>query len=332
MRVIDAVYINTGGGMRLLEYLAHQDDLARDSVFLVDERVDIQALGATCQRVHASEAARRHFYEIYAGRLESVFCFANVPPPIRLRCPVKTYLHNRLFIEPPGLLAGGFAGIKYRAKQAYLRWRKSNTDTFVVQTQSMKSLCCAAFGMDGSKVDVWPFYDAGKYASLRGAHSRELDAFGFVSLPLLHKGHSSLLDAWEQLAAVGHYPKLHLTVPHEHALCRRINVMQNRGVKVVNHGYCDPAKIYSTCSYQIYPSSSESFGLGLIEAAEAGCKVIAPNLAYVSDVVKPSLTWDFAEPRGVFSAVLFAIEHQTPPTELRIKNEVRKITEFIHQK
>ena len=37
---------------------------------------------------------------------------------------------------------------------------------------------------------------------------------------------------------------------------------------------------------------AESFGLPLIEGCEAGCKIIASDLPYVHEIIRPSLTFD----------------------------------------
>jgi glycosyltransferase involved in cell wall biosynthesis len=155
-------------------------------------------------------------------------------------------------------------------------------------------------------------------------------AFGYVSLPYPHKQHDKLLTVWELLTQKKYFPVLHLTVPDTYSIISRINVLREKGLAIINHGLCDPSEIYKECKYQIYPSSCESFGLGLIEATDAGCKVIAPNLSYVLASIKPSYIWESTIPETIADTVLYCLSHEIPQSEIVIQNELTKLASLIN--
>jgi glycosyltransferase involved in cell wall biosynthesis len=62
-------------------------------------------------------------------------------------------------------------------------------------------------------------------------------------------------------------------------------------------------RLYGSSSALIYPSYSESLGLPLIEAAQRGMPILAPELDYVRDVVCPVQTFDPRSPVSIARAV-----------------------------
>lgn len=55
------------------------------------------------------------------------------------------------------------------------------------------------------------------------------------------------------------------------------------GYPIYNKGFVNHAtmeEVYAKAEFHIFPSLAESFGLGLVEAIDCGCKVIAADLPY----------------------------------------------------
>jgi glycosyltransferase involved in cell wall biosynthesis len=71
----------------------------------------------------------------------------------------------------------------------------------------------------------------------------------------------------------------------------------------------------------------ESFGLPLIEAAESGMKILASDLPFVYDVVKPSLTFNEQDPAAIAAAVLKALD--TPDLPMPSVVTTNQIKELI---
>ena len=76
---------------------------------------------------------------------------------------------------------------------------------------------------------------------------------------------------------------------------------------------------------------SESLGLGLVEAQKLGCKIIASDLPYVKEVVKPSISFDPNNLIDIKEKVKYAIakSEQIPNSELVLENRLSELIAFI---
>ncbi len=327
MILIDATYINSGGGLVLLKELLVHLRGRGDFALLRDIRVsDLDTCGWTVFDLPPRESARRNFYRRYEARLTKVFCLGNVPPPVRLAVPVVTYFHNLLLCQPyPGETWG--LRLDSWMKMRYIRYRQGHTDAFWVQSTLVAQALRAALGTS-MPLEVNPFYRPTKL--LTYSDPSRFQKFGYVSDGHPHKNHLRLLAAWQQLAEKGLYPELHLTVGSTHAsLLQAIAQAQAKGLKVINHGHTRAELIYQACGYQIFPSVLESLGLGLIEAAEAGSAILAPNLPYVSAVVRPWRTFDPYEATSIATVVAACVNQPAPASEVLISNERSFICDWL---
>jgi glycosyltransferase involved in cell wall biosynthesis len=81
---------------------------------------------------------------------------------------------------------------------------------------------------------------------------------------------------------------------------------QEYGLKIWNEGalsHSEVLSLYNSIDALIYPSTFESFGLPLIEARQAGLRVLAPEMDYVRDVLDPEQTFDPQSPVSIARAV-----------------------------
>ena len=177
-----------------------------------------------------------------------------------------------------------------------------------------------------------PFYDNKKYTT--GDHKpferRVKDEFVFISNPSPQKNYPRLLDAWEYLLEKDFTPRLHVTIDDTApGLIERVKELNGRGARIVNHVYLDPRELYFNCPYLIFPSIIESFGLPLIEAADSGMKVIASDLPYVHDVIKPSLTFDPFDKIAIANAVTNAMDPELPFPSVVTTNDIDKLIDLL---
>jgi glycosyltransferase involved in cell wall biosynthesis len=337
MILIDALFINKGGGAVLLQYLietilAHSE---KDQFFfLLDPRFEKpQGLTDNYTVIPNKISERIKFYKQHKNDYSCVFCFANTPPPVKLKCPAYTYMHNQKLLEAPRqkfkkMYRGQY--IKYLFVKLYNR----NTDYYIVQTPHMVKEVIAVGLKDQAHCLTIPFYDNSKYVS-GGVpfEQRSKDEFVFISNPSPQKNYPTLLDAWEYLLAQGHTPKLHVTIDDTAPdFLARVNELNARGARIVNHVYVDPRELYFNCPYLIFPSIMESFGLPLIEAADSGMKVLAADLPYVYDVVTPSATFAPYDKTAIAQAVLHAMNSELPFPSIVTKNEVGKLVALLLKK
>ena len=98
--LIDSIYINNSGGKVLLDYLINsiiEKGYCNKFYFLLDPRGSYEYLEKIdYERGVNSEKFRKNFYKTHKNVFKKVFCFGNVPPPIKLDIPVYTYFHNAL--------------------------------------------------------------------------------------------------------------------------------------------------------------------------------------------------------------------------------------------
>lgn len=332
MVLIDSLYINNSGGKVLLDYLVEKlEDSGANIFYLFDARCASDFRYIPDNRkffLRATLKSRRNFYKTHKAVFSKVLCFGNIPPPVRLKIPVYTYFHNVSLLHQPQ---------NYSLKEKYLKKLKlfaiqffnSTDNIFIVQSLTVQKLLAEKF--KNNSVLVLPFFREKKSPD-RGAIKKSTSSFVYVSNGNTHKNHEKLLDAWELLANNNLYPELHLTVTDNYKhLISRIGLLKGRGLNIINHGFCDPIKLYKSSKFLIYPSLAESFGLGLIEAIDYGCEVIASDLDYVYEICEPFSVFNPESSADIAQKVQCAISSidKTYRTTPVIKNQIKEIIELL---
>ena len=334
MILIDALFINKGGGAVLLQYLIDtilvypQKD---KFFFLLDPRFDKPvSLQDNYAVVPNKMSERIKFYKEHKSEFSKVFCFANTPPPVKLKVPAYTYFHNQKLLEAPKRKFTKMYFSQYLKYLVVKRYNR-NTDYYIVQTPHMVKALTSLGLKDEAHCLTIPFYDNRKYTSgYKPFNERVKDEFVFISNPSPQKNYPTLLDAWEYLFEKGITPLLHVTIDDTAPqFVARVNALNARGARIVNHVYLDPRELYFNCPYLIFPSVVESFGLPLIEAADSGMKVIASDMPYVHDVVQPSLIFDPYNKVSIAEAVIKAMNTDLPFPIVRTVNEVDKLVALL---
>lgn len=335
MVLIDALYINKGGGAVLLQYLIEKilaSANGHNFFFLLDPRFDKPASLTTNYTVIPNKLSeRKNFYNANKNNYTKVLCFANTPPPLRLKAAVFTYFHNQKLLEAPGQKFKRMFWSQY-IKYLFVKRFNKNTDYYIVQTPHMVQMLVGVGLKDTAHCLTIPFYDTDKYLS--GGlpfEERRKNEFVFISNPSPQKNYPALLDAWEHLLSKGHKPRLHVTIDNTApGILDRVDMLNKMGADIVNHVYTDPRELYFNCPYLIFPSIMESFGLPLIEAAESGMKILASDLPFVYDVVTPSLTFDQRKPAAIAAAVIRAMEtNDLPFPKVVTSNRITELIELL---
>ncbi len=332
MLLVDALYVNNSGGKVLLDYLIHKlVEQKVDVFFLLDKRCESSYLDLNLKNVTFVEATlknRKKFYKNDNKKFTHIFCFANLAPPVKCGGQVATYFHNLLLSEIP-------VGTPLKKKallllKRYLAKRVSgNSDLFLVQTAYAKASFSRVYG--SKHVEVVPFYND---FNLKPGEKLN-NIFLYVSDGNPHKNHETLLEAWLKLRDTD--ATLWLTVSNLYPeLQSKIESLRAQGYHIQNFTNLSRAELnelYAKAAYLIYPSLLESFGLGLIEGALAGCKIIASDLPYVTQVVEPSKVFDPYNSMAIETCVRDVIDNQfVPLTVLKAQNEILKLIEMISKK
>jgi glycosyltransferase involved in cell wall biosynthesis len=132
--------------------------------------------------------------------------------------------------------------------------------------------------------------------------------FVYVADGEAHKNHRTLLHAWKLLADEGIRPTLALTLtPRDGKLRTEVDsAKKERRLEIVDLGHLphgEVLRLYKRAKALIFPSTSESLGLPLIEASRVGLPILAGELDYVRDVCVPCETFDPSSPVSIARAV-----------------------------
>lgn len=328
--LIDSIYINNSGGKVLLDYLINSiitKGCTDDFYFLLDARGQYEYLDKIEYEIGVSgEKFRKKFYIENKEKFKKVLCFGNVPPPIKLNATVYTYFHN-------ALLATSVKGYPLKTKilkyfkRLYIKKNSSNTDLFLVQSNLMKNLVEERISSK-KEVLLFPFFQLKEKPK---QVIKNIVEYVFISDGNPHKNHNLLLDAWEALAKENINPKLHLTVTNNYpAVVNRIAALNKDGINLVNHGYTNVQELFNQCTFLIYPSLIESFGLGLVEAVNAGLKVIAADLSYVNEVIEPSLVFNPLDKQSIMEAVKESVTNNSlKESKISIDNKINELIDML---
>ena len=146
-----------------------------------------------------------------------------------------------------------------------------------------------------NKVLIHPFFP-----SFNGLIKKNIPripfSFLYVSKYHKHKNFENLIRGFKIFYDEFNIGELHLTLVNDNSsIINSINELVLKGYPVINHGFVTRDKLaylYRSSEFIVYPSFLESFGLGIIEGIENGCKIIAADLPYTYAICEPSISFD----------------------------------------
>ncbi|PKF74307.1 glycosyltransferase [Chryseobacterium sp. PMSZPI] len=336
MILIDAVFINNGGGKILLDYLYDKitENNLHQYLFLIDERLRDEYKEKNNPNIELifikGFSERCKFYNNKIN-FSKVLCFGNVPPNKRLNCKVYTYFHQLIYLNIPKEFSF-VEKIKFRFKINILRLFKKNTDVWITQNNLTKDSLSRKFKITVSDIEVLPFYPP---ITGEGKYSRNENSFLYVSNANPHKNHKNLINAFCNFFDQYNIGILTLTVNNTFPeIIELINDKIKKGYPINNVGFVTREalyKEYQSHQYLIFPSLAESFGLGLVEAIENNCKVIVSDLPFAHQVCVPSIA--IKNPFGeqeILQAMISGIQYEKIPfSEQKIHDEIEKLLKLI---
>lgn len=334
MLLLDSLYINNSGGKILLDYLVETLESNKVPVFyLFDERCKGDFPMVPNRRkvfMKATLINRHSFYKRKKKKFSRVFCFGNLAPTIPLDVPVYTYFHQPLFLDVPDSVSL-IDKAKVKVKTMVLDALKSNTNVWFVQSETIKIRLASKYEVDINDVQLLPFYPP--LGSNLHIQNRKKDGFVYISNGGIHKNHEILIEAFCNFFDVTRNGNLHLTISDEFpSLKVLISQKIEAGYPIINHGFItrqELVKIYQMNEYLIFPSLAESFGLGIVEAIENGCKVIGANLPYTFAVCEPSLVFDPLDIVAIERVLMESQGSGIQPTRQLVFNEINQIIKLL---
>lgn len=313
--LLHAPNVHLGGGLVLLQQLLSVRNFPFAWVQL-DERIQrLLQLPSVVDAIYVRPslwsrllAEWRLWREVRSGDL--VLCFHGLPPLFPLQGSVVVFLQNRLLVEPGSLAS---YSLRFRVRISMERFLSRvlqvRVSRYIVQTPSMAA-SVKRWLRHEVPVLVLPFSQSvqSEDALPHATVERRFD-FVYISSGEPHKNHRNLLEAWRLLMEAGHRPSLALTVDDEVDAELSAYIKQYAAefnLDVVNLGVLSRdhvVALYRSARAMIYPSTTESLGLPLIEASRYQMPILAPELDYVRDVVEPVETFDPASPTSIARAV-----------------------------
>lgn len=335
MILLDALYVNNGGAKILLDYLLISlENTEKNIYYLLDERLKNNNNYQIKESnkiffLEGNYLKRQKFYQTNKANFSSVLCFGNLPPNIKLNIKVYTYFHQPMFLRIPSDFSLADK-LKFLFKTYILRSIKNNTDFWLVQNDTIKKDLCVKYGLKSENILTVPFYPP---FNLVEVMERKKNTFLYVSSGARHKNHIRLLTAFCNFYDQEKLGQLILTVDDIHDdLTKLITAKVQLGYPVKNVGFVSREKLqklYLQSEYLIFPSLAESFGLGLVEAIENGCKIIASDLPYTYEVCEPSITFDPSNIKSIENAIIKSMGKNVPMSTQKITNKIDILTSLL---
>lgn len=335
MILIDAIYINNGGGKVLLDYLIVELEKTDLNVcYLIDDRIHkIYTIKQTNSIIYLNSGffSRIHFYKKHSVNFSKILILGNIPPPIKVKhAIVYTYFHNSILISVPKEFTL-LDKLKYVLKVYILKRFSRNTNFWLLQSETLSNQFTRRFKQE-SKINIIPFYPSIRKPIEKVIRKR--NTFLYVSNAQSNKNHPRLIEAFCKAYDITGTGKLTVTVDNNFPnIVDLINLAVDKGYPIENIGFIDRdvlAKKYMESEYVIFPSLTESFGLGLIEGVELGCKIIAADLPYTYAVVNPTLVFDPSDVDSISNTICKAVDGDLKNSTLKVSNEIAGIIKALY--
>lgn len=334
MVLLDAIYINNSGGKVLLDYLIENLEASGMHVhYLLDSRVfqnhpkinpgnDVTYLKSGLMSRHA-------FYKKNGNKFSKVLCFGNLPPSLKLNAKVSTYFHQQLFIKIPDDISL-INKITIGIKMMVLHCIKKNTDRWIVQSENVRNGLSEKYNLKKETVQVIPFFPPLPPVDhvIKNKYK-----FVYISNVGTHKNHQRLIEGFCKFYDKFKIGELGLTISENATFeVGLIKSLQQRGYPIINFGFIgrnELSEIYASSEFLVFPSLSESFGLGLVEAIDSGCKVIGADLPYTYAVCQPSITFNPFSVDEIAEAFEKSLKPDIKPTIAKVHNQIEILIKLL---
>ena len=335
MLLVDTIYINDGGGKVLLDYLIKKIESTETKCFyLFDSRIknNHPNIKPSNQVLYLKPSLwdRFLFYRKHTASFSKIFCMGNLPPNIKMNAEVFTYYHSPLYLKNPEDFST-IERLKYALKRLVLKRFIKNTNFWMAQTAFIKQKFEEKFDVNQNKVMLMPFFPPFG-ASNKDTH-RAINTFLYVSNATTHKNHNRLIDAFCDFFDEYQTGTLTLTVSEEYKdVSDIIKKRLAEGYPIVNVGFIGRTELqtlYLSSQYLIFPSLAESFGLGLVEAINNGCKVIGADLPYTYAVCEPSIVFNPHVEESIVDAFKKAVHEDVKMSKSLMENKIDELIKLL---
>lgn len=345
--LIEALNIHTGGGLTLLNFLLKKmrEKLSeKEFIALVNEnaaeKIDSSNIIYISSSLIRKDCILSRYVKSYKPTV--IFCFGNLPPNKSYpNIRVITFFQNAHLLGNMDHSRHSFVQkLRYKGLIRYIKLFKKNTNTIIFQSNYIRNNFVKQFNWEKSKTEVLPFYNEESLETLKRINSeqqsvKEKKSFIYVSNEAPHKNHATLFHAWELLLKEYNLtPILYLTISKKKLeLIDQIRQLNKKGCNIINLGFLPHQQILlktMQCEYVVYPSLSETIGLGLVEGVVAGAKVIASDLPYLHEIINPSATFNPKSAVELAEVISHTINNRTKDSQVILQNKISELISFLN--
>lgn len=329
---IIAPNIKNGGGLELLLYLIEHIQSKYPNlkcVVYVDSTLKMIQSNGNVTVFHISSKIEK--IKLFYKKLNNALYFGNLPPLVNSENSV-VYFHNLYLLMPYKKLIKTSVKffIKYFLQQLYIKFFIKNVNMIACQNNDIKNKFIKRYSFQN--VELLPFFRLCDKQLLK-KNKKKYD-FCYVSLAHPHKNHYRLIEACEILSNKDISFSLALTIEDGHEdLIKKIEyVNQKNRVNIVNLGKLpkeEVCKLYTQSRCLVFPSTEETFGLGLIEAVNMKLDVIASDLDYVYQSMEPSLIFDPNSSLDIATKMKEYLSGAVPKSKVKIENKIDELIKIL---
>ncbi len=317
---IVAVNIKSGGGLVLLNELISfikKNKNYKASIF-VDRNFLVPVNSKRIRFIKFHSYLNK--LEIFFKSLNNVIYFGNIPPINPFGKSRVLYFHNTFYCQSSFTLIKRLQ-FKYLFHKIYIKLFLSNIDQVYTQTSYISDTFYNYFKVKSKLLPFFRNFDLEDYR----LEILKFD-FCYISLPSPAKNFENLFNALRILNNKQLKISIVLTVPFEnHNLIDLISEFKNSYIQIFNVGiisHDEALKYMAKSKVIIFPSTLETFGLPLIEAAILNKVLIASDLPYVFEVVTPSKVFNPYDPKDISNCMQKSLKGIYPKSKMRIRNNI----------
>lgn len=333
MRInIIAPNIKNGGGLELLLYLIEHIKVNYPNlkcVVYVDSSIQMLKSNNNIEIIHMNSSFEK--VKLFSKKIDNSLYFGNLPPLVKSENSI-VYFHNPYLLMPFEKLMKTSIKffIKYFLQQLYIKFFIKNVNIVACQNSDIKEKFIKKYRF--KNVQLLPFFRLCDKKILE-QNEKKYD-FCYVSLAHPHKNHQRLLEACEILSNENISFFLALTIEEGHnELMQKIKDINLKNVvTIVNLGKLrkeEVCKLYAQSKCLVFPSTEETFGLGLVEAVNMDLDVIASNLDYVYQSIEPSLVFNPNSSLDMSLKMKEYLEGNIKMSKVIIENKIDEIIKIL---
>jgi glycosyltransferase involved in cell wall biosynthesis len=299
-------------------------------ILLIDKRIKNFSNINNFKHIYINNEFQRNIF-LLANRkyILKLFSFGNVPPLIKIKGDTYVYFHQMLYLNK---LVFNNKFNKYNILFKIIKYYSKNVNFWIFQTYNTKELFINQLN---NKVVpntlLLPFFE--NTFKVKNNNIKEKNTFFYPTSNSNHKNNSLLINVFIEFYIINKIGKLFLTLKEDDFLNKDLREKVSKNlIPIYFIGKLDQSemhKYYLNSEFVIHPSSTESFGIVLIESYMMGCKLIAPQLAYVNEVIIPSISYEENTFDNIYNSLLNATNNIVNKPILLIENKLSSLLKLI---